>query len=766
MNPIKLRRSARLAITLLLLASVFFGYQASKLNFSYDFENFFPNGDPDTEFYKEHRQRFGSDNDIVLIGLRNKEGIFHPQFLQRVDSLADTLRRIDHVEELRSPTDLSFFVRDPVMGGTFERKYLRVEHPEHYEKDSARIYRTEELVGSFFSKDARSVCLVLHNEDQLPKRPSDTLADRIRSTVTDFGFEESHIAGRIIGQQRYIELMRGEFVLFLSLAFVLVLLFLTFIFRSWWGVVIPLAVVLLSILWILGIMGNLNEPINLLLTILPTILFVVGTSDVVHLLSKYQEELQWGYEKHQALWRAFREIGTATFLTSVTTAAGFLTLLTARIGPIRDFGAYTALGVFLAFLMAFTLLPATLILIKRPKVNRTALAHPIWARSLRACFRFIMFRPRWVLAISGIVIALSLLGIERIEVDKKLLEDLEKDDRVQRDFRFFDEEFSGVRPFEMAIKVKGEGRTVLDRPVIQALDTIQDHLRKHYHVGSIVSPTTLFANANMAMKGGDAEAHRIPEKAAQHQKIREELESYRKDERMRKLITEDLKQARVTGRMPDLGSKRVRELTDTLHRFIATNTDTSLFDYRLTGAARLIDKNNSMLSGSMMEGLMIAFIVITLIVVILFRSVKMIGAILIPNILPLLMIGGFMGWAGISLKVATSVIFTIAFGIAVDDTIHFTNRLKMELNKGKDLLYAIKRTYISTGRAIVLTTLILCCGFASMIGSSFIGAYNIGLLITLTLFFAVLADLALLPILLILLFKRYELTKKREEEAD
>lgn len=761
MTTKNLRLSARIAIILILLGSVFFGFQASNLGFSYDFENFFPDGDPDTKFYKEHRERFGSDNDIVLVGIEKEGSIFQEKFLKKVDSLADTLRQLNHVEHLRAPTDLNFFVQDPVMGGTFERSYLRVDKPSHYKKDSTRIYQSEELIGTFFSKDARSLCMVLHNEDQLAKRPSDSLARQIHSTISAFDFKESHVAGRIIGQQRYIELMKWEFAFFLSLAFVLVLLFLTFIFRSWWGVVIPLVVVLLSILWILGIMGNLREPINLLLTILPTILFVVGISDVVHLLSKYQEELQWGYEKHKALWRAFREIGIATFLTSLTTAAGFLTLLTARIAPIRDFGAYTALGVFIAFMMAFVLLPATLILIKEPKVQRTTLAHPIWNRTLRAAFSKVMFNPRWVLALSGIVIGFSLMGIERMELDKKILEDLEKDDPVQQDFHFFDEKFGGIRPFEMAIEVKGEDRTALDYAVIQDLDTIHDHLREHYQVGSIISPITLFSNANMAIKGGDPEANHIPEKASQHRDIRKKLESFQNDERMRSLITEDLKQTRITGRMPDLGSKRVRELSDTLHQFIAHNTDTSLFDYKLTGAANLIDKNNSLLSGNMMEGLMIAFVVITLIVVILFRSMKMIVAILIPNMLPLLMIGGIMGWAGIPLKVATSVIFTIAFGIAVDDTIHFTNRLKMELDKGKNLLYAIKRTYISTGRAILLTTLILCCGFISLIGSSFIGAYNIGLLITFTLFFAVLADLTLLPVLLILLFKRNELNPKR-----
>lgn len=756
------RRSAWIGISLILLFSVLFGYQSIHIRFDYDFENFFPQGDPETEFYQAYRDRFGSDNDIILIGIRKEEGIFDAPFLKKVDELADRIRSLEHVDRVRSPTDLTFMVQDPVMGGTFERPYLRIDEPEHYKKDSSRIYRTDPLVGTFFSEDARSLCLIVHNEDQLAKAPSDTLATEVQGTLSSFGFEEAHIAGRVIGQKHYVEVMKSEFILFLSLSFLLVLLFLSLTFRTWWGVSIPLAVVLLSIIWILGLMSFLNEPINLLLTILPTILFVVGVSDVIHLLSKYQEELKKGSAKYEALKDAFREIGTATFLTSLTTAAGFLTLLTARIAPIRDFGVYTAIGVFFAFLMAFTLLPALLLLLKRPRVENTTLGHPFWHHLLHRSLAGILAHPRWVLGIGLLVLVSSIWGISRMDIDKKMIEDLSEEDPVQKDFRFFEKEFAGVRPFEMAVRAKGE-KQVFDRSLIQALDTIQSFLKENYQVGSIISPTTLFANANMALSGGDPDAYGVPRKEERFEKIRKRLEEYRKDERMRDLVDEELKRTRITGRMPDLGSKRVRGLNDSLHRFIAGHTDTSVFDYKLTGAARLIDRNNALLSANMMEGLVIAFLVITTIVVILFRSFKMIGAVLLPNIMPLLMIGGLMGWFGIPLKVSTSVIFTIAFGIAVDDTIHFTNRLKMELNKGKDLLYAIKRTYISTGRAILLTTLILCCGFITLIGSDFVGAYNIGVLVTLTLFFAVIVDLTLLPILLIMLFERKELTPKGAE---
>ena len=191
-----------------------------------------------------------------------------------------------------------------------------------------------------------------------------------------------------------------------------------------------------------------------------------------------------------------------------------------------------------------------------------------------------------------------------------------------------------------------------------------------------------------------------------------------------------------------------------LEQFIRSNVDSSLVALKITGTSLLIDKNNQYLTQNMMEGLGIAFLVIAVIVALLFRSLRMIIIVLIPNVIPLIVVAAIMGYFGITLKLSTSIIFTIAFGIAVDDTIHFISKLKLELDKGKSLLYALKRTYISTGKAIIVTTIILAGGFLTLILSSFGGTYYTGLLVSLTLVLAVLADLTLLPALLIMFFKK------------
>ena len=222
------------------------------------------------------------------------------------------------------------------------------------------------------------------------------------------------------------------------------------------------------------------------------------------------------------------------------------------------------------------------------------------------------------------------------------------------------------------------------------------------------------------------------------------------------MVSTDQKSSRFSGRMGDIGSSITTAKTTALRNFINADIDTTLVNFRVTGTSLLIDKNNAYLVKNMSTGLAIAFAVVALIAGLMFRSWRMILITLIPNVIPLLLVAGIMGALGITLKLSSSVIFTVAFGIAVDDTIHFISKLKMELAKGKSKLYAIKRTYFSTGKAIIITTLILISGFLTLLWSSFGGTYYIGLFVGLTLLFALIIDLTLLPVFILLFYKQGE----------
>lgn len=746
---------ALIGVTILTIVSVVL---LSFLEFDYDFESFFPTDDPDLDFYLEYRDNFEPDNDFVLVAITSNDGVFNSRFLNKVDTLAQRLNDLEHIESVLSPTNAT----NPVVGpmGPIQVPFIHLSRPELYSKDSVRIFETEWLRNTLFSEDRRSVCMVLQTEPRLSKEASDSLVFDMKDILGQYTFERLRITGRVEGQQYFIEKIKWEMAMFMTAGLFLLTIFLFVAFRSFWGIWVPILVVALSAVWLLGVMSAAGKTVDAMVTLLPTILFVVGMSDVVHILSRYLEELRNGKEKIAALKIAFREVGMATFLTSLTTAIGFFTLLTSSIRPIREFGIYTGIGVFLAFILAFTLLPALLVFFKRPKIAETTNDGLFWHRRMHGLFAWVLNKRKWILLGGVLTVGISLWGLSLVKIDNYLLGDLQDTDPHKQDFLFFEDQFSGVRPFEMSVSVPDSNRSVLDFPVLLEMKKIEDYLTAEYGIGFMVSPVSLVKSANQAMHGGKTAYYRMPESEKEYKRIKSVIKQLKKQSNFRAYFTEDLHQARISGKMVDLGSYKIKRMTEKLKLHLDETLDSDLIAYKVTGMAMLIDKSNETLSGNMMNGLLIAFGVIALIMGLLYRSGVIILVSLVPNILPLLVIGGYMGFAGVDLQVSTSIIFTIAFGIAVDDTIHYMSKLRLELNKGKSLLYALKRTSISTGKAITVTTLILCSGFVTLLLSAFSSTYHIGLLICLTLVFAVIADLLLLPVLLLFLYRPK--TKKKQ----
>jgi predicted RND superfamily exporter protein len=341
----------------------------------------------------------------------------------------------------------------------------------------------------------------------------------------------------------------------------------------------------------------------------------------------------------------------------------------------------------------------------------------------------------------------------RVDVNNFLLEDLRDGDPLKQEFLFFENNFSGARPFELAI-VLNEGERWDDIQVMQQLALVDSFLVNEYEVGSLVSPVRIVKTAHRELKGGAASYFRVPDSQAELDQIVKGIRRFDRDSLLTLFVNEERGFIRMQGKTGDLGAQVFKVKNAELAAFIERELPNPRFEAKVTGTATLIDLNNESLAVDMTIGLAIAFIVISIIIAVMFKSLRMVIICLIPNMMPLLMIAGYMGFMGIDLKVSTSIIFTIAFGIAVDDTIHFMSKLRLELGKGKSLLYALKRTYISTGKAIIVTSLILCAGFLTLILSEFLGTFYIGLLVSMTLLFAVLADLFLLPVLVILFFRR------------
>ena len=745
------KRSSILIIIALVIFTGLAGISASLLEFDYDFENFFPQNDPDLDYFLEYRETFENDNDYVLISVGNKKGIFNTNFLDKANRFAEELATLSHAKEVISPTN----IKTPIISsfGAIEVPLLHINDPIKLKTDSLRILKSKEYSNTLFSSDLTSICIVVNHTQIITKKASDELLTDIENLILKYKFKELHYAGKIRGQKTYLTKMKFELMLFLTISVILIILFLFISFRSAYGVIVPLITVFISIIGVLGIMQVFGKSLDVMSTLLPTILFVVGMSDAIHILNRYIEELRSGKEKKEAIKTTFKEVGLATFFTSITTSVGFITLVSVPIKPMQDFGIYSAIGVLLAFTIAITFLPATLSLLKKPTIITKQTKQLFWNKVLSKSFIYVI-RNQGKIAIGYfIVMIISVIGILQLQVDYKLLEDLSEDNPLQQDFRFFENSYSGIRPFEMAISTK-DSSSIFTFEVMQQMDKVEKYLYKNYEAGFILSPVSIIKSLNKATHGGSSSFFKIPSNKKKHQKLLNKLKRFNVENKISNLVNKDKSIARFTGKMDDVGSKSVKEKNIQFEQFFQSEIDTNLIEYKLTGTALLVDKNNEFLATNMIIGLAIAFILIALLIGVIFKSIKMALLSIIPNVVPLAFIGGLMGFVGTNINMSTSIIFTIAFGIAVDDTIHFLSKYKIESDKGKSLIYSLKRTYLSTGKAIVITTLILCGGFISLIFSDFKSTFLIGTYVGLILFAAVITDLLLLPVLLLNLKKK------------
>lgn len=736
---------AKIVLIISFLLAAISIWRAVLVEYNYDFEAFFPKNDPETAFFQEFRKKFGPDNDFILVGLHQKSGsVYEPSFLQKVSQLTDSLKRLRFVERVNSPTSIRSMVRDPLMGFGVELPYMRWQNPEFRSDDSIALTQTPEYYGSMFSSDGKSVCLVLDHTPYIGDTACGPLSNQVNAVVASFGFDEFHVAGRCVGQAFYIDLIQGELVLFLALAFVLMVLILYLMYRSWLAISAPLSMVMLGVAMTLGFMEITGKAMDVMASAIPTILVVVGLSVTIHSLTKFLKERANGLSVEEATASTLKNIGLANLFTTLTTMVGFGSLATSGIDPIDDFGLYTAAGVGIAYILSLTYLPAFFILFgHRFKPSKSV----DWTGFFRVAIERILKNKKAIWIGSGILGCLGIMGSLQVRENTLLLEDLARESKISQDFAFFGDQFQGTRPLEVALQITDTNLTLFDPLVLKKMAQIEDTLKAYYQSGFIFSPLAMVKIGNRALSGGRPEAYEIPKSASRLRQIVREIRILENSGKLNAYITPDLRTARMKGLFKDIGSKRAHELRSKIEPVLKRIVGTTPMQVTLTGTAELIDKNNRNLALNIGQGLLLSFLFIMGIVFYLFRSFKVVLIALLPNFLPLLLLGGIMGWFGISMKISTAVLFTIAFGIAVDDTIHFLAQLRVEKKKGLLLSEAVRNAFVYSGKPIVITSIILCSGFLVLSLSSFMATRLIGFLTATVMFIAVLGDLILLPTL-------------------
>ena len=740
----------------ILLATMFFIYQASKIGFDYDFEKFYPTSDSETEFFFEFRDKFQSDNDFLLISIENKSGVFDLKFLKKVDKFVDDLAKIKHIDSIGSITkQKEFFIRAKISTRPLI-DFVDVD----LARDSARIYSKPELINSFIAQDAKSICLFIKHEDFLSKDKSDKLIDELLEHSEKYKFDKLRIAGRTIGQKYYIDKMMTEMLLFIALSAVLIILFLVIAFRSIWGVILPQIVIFGGMVWLIGTMSLFDQPINIILTVLPSVMFVVSMSDVIHLVSRYLDALRTEDSTLDAIKMAVREVGMATFLTSVTTSIGFFSLVFVRVEPIQVFGVVMGIGVLIAFFLTFLTLPAMFYFFPGPKHVIEKKKDNFWRKRLEKWYVIVLRRKGLILIVSAVILAISVNGLLQIKTNNLLMDDLNENEPLKKDFNYLDAHYGGVRPVELSITIKDTSIDVWDKDVLRTLDTVETYLLKKYGLTVKSSLVSAIKITHRSMYSGMPEYYTMPTQNTKWRDIKRGLTSSSAKDLYRLMVDSTERVTRISGTIPDLGNITVTEMDKKLRKYLESKTMNGAIEYQITGTAHLIDKNLSYLSTSLVKGLLVSILIVALLMGIIYRSFSILLISLVPNLVPLVVIAGVMGYVGVELKISTAIIFTIAFGIAVDDTIHLLGKFKYELMKGQTTIYALKRSYITTGKAMILTTFILCAGFALLGFSSFLGTFYLGVMLTIALFVALIADLTLLPVLILLFYKQKKKKKR------
>ena len=734
-------------ILILMLLSV---SQAHKIRFSYDFEDFFPTGDPELEVFEEFKQNFGPDDNFLMIGIHDDHSAFSKKLLEKTDHLTKKFKSYPNVVKAHSVTNFINPLVTPL--GIISKPAIRFKDSIRLKRDVKKIAQDERLINRLVSEDLKTHIIFLRLREVMSQEEAVSLMDSVEYELDAVGLAGAPTMGRPNFRRDLVKLQQEEFARNTLISTFLIFLMSFLIFRKWKGVLVSLISVIIGMALFIGFLVITNFTLDAMSLLFPILMVIVGVSDVVHFLTKYADETGKGTNKMSAMRITIREIGLATFLTSFSTAIGFASLYTSRIQPVRNFGILSAVGVFIAFLTVLFLTTSVLSIFKSSEINRKTSKNNLWSRILLTINRLTIQRPRSIVLITIVVLAIALLGLSKLNTNTTVAFGLPHGQKLANDFEFFESNFRGYRPFELLVRAKDDNK-VTDWKVVQEIDKLEQYIRTIEFVNGIESLTMFFKSANRATHADRLAYYKLPESKKEFDRFYNILKKF-PQVGTENLISGDEKKARITGGMDDIGSKYIDEEIQKMYAWTNSNIDTSLIEIRQTGMGVLLDKNNQYLRQSLLVGLGLAFLVISIMMALLFKNWRMVLISLIPNLFPLIITGAIMGFSGIELSAPTSIIFAIAFGIAVDDTIHFLSKFKIERDKGISIDQAIETTLLETGKPIIITSIILFFGFGTLLLSAHPQVHHIGLFISITLFTAVIADLFLIPVAIRSLLKR------------
>lgn len=768
-----------LLMSLIVGITVIMGFYASKVEMSYDFGRAVPPNDPDMVFLTQFRQQFGEDGNIVAVGLLDSAAYTLENFV-RLRDLGLKLRSIEGVNEVLSLPRMKIVLKDTIR----QRFYLHALFPEtigsQRQLDSLlREAQNQKFYAGQLVNAANGATMMLISVDKeyanSAKRVK--LTEDIQRAGMEFRNQtgiELRFAGLPFIRAVVAEQVRKELSLFLYLSAIVTGAIMLIFFRSFRSVIFSMIMIGIVVVWTLGTITLLGFKITLLSGLIPPVIVTIGITNAIYLLNKYHVEFAKHKNKMEAIRMVVQKMGLATFLTNLTVAIGFLTLLSTDILLLREFGVVAGLNILALFFVSLIMIPGILSWLPEPSSKHLRHLNFRMLGAFVSGVDLLVHRHRkFIYLATFAAIIFALIGMSRLYSVSFMVDDIPEASQIKKDLNFFEANFSGVMPLEIVVEIETRRkRQLLEIDNLKAIDDFELSLDSISVISRPVSIISLVKAAKQAFYNNNPDRYSLPTKTEAAFILRYMKGQSDSSGLVKSFVDSSFNRMRISMQMADIGSVRLDSLVneviqpkaDALVARLKQNlkSEKDSVSVVLTGTTKIFIKGNKFLINNLTESLVLAIILITLSMAFLFANARMILISLIPNVIALMITAGLMGYLDIPLKASTALIFSITFGISVDNSIRFLAKYRQELLAGGFFVpRAVSESIMETGKSIVYTSVALFAGFIIFAFSNFGGTVALGILTSTTLLISMFTNLILLPALIMTFDKPNRETQKR-----
>ncbi|MBG6060866.1 putative RND superfamily exporter protein [Flavobacterium sp. CG_9.1] len=758
-------------LSIIVAITALLALQWKNIQFSFTEANLLPDDNIVNIEYNAFLNKFGEEGNLIVVGIKD-DAFFTPKAFAAWNKLmteikaqkeVDLVVSINDLKQLNKNDSLQTFELVPFVNAkkTNSQKYLNIIKKDLFQ--NMPFYE-----GLLFNKKSGSIRSAIYLDKKIVNtaKRKDYIVNDLIPKINAFE-KETGIDLRVSGMP-YIRTLNAmsivsEISLFIGASLLLTSLIFFFFFRSYRATLIAILIVIIGVMWTFGLLGLFNYQITVLTALVPTLVIVIGIPNCIFLTNKYQQEYSAHRNKARALQRVITKVGTATLMTNLTTAAGFATFIITSSQLLKEFGIISSLSIVSLFFLCLIVIPIYYSYQPVPKQKHLEHLDRNYTRVfIRWIEKTVKYNRRYVYLIALILFSVSLLGAFKIKTSGSLIEDMPKNTGFYKDIVFFEKEFEGIMPLEITVDTKRK-KGVMKLSTLGKMDELQETIETIPELSKPISILNLVKYSKQAYYNGNPEYYDLP--SSQEQSFilgyAKNATKNTKDNLMKSYVDSTGQVARITTFMRDIGTGNMVKIEDKLWTKANAVFPKDRYNVVMTGKALVFEKGTQYLLDNLVSSLLFAVFLISLLMVFMFRSFKMVVVSLIPNLLPLVITAGLMGYFGIPLKPSTILVFSIAFGLSVDDTIHFLAQYRQELKQNK---WKIKKSVFATiresGISMFYTSVVLFVGFSVFMLSDFGGTVALGGLIAITLAFGMLSNLMLLPSLVLTLNK--SLTNKQE----